>query len=321
MSALVLITSFLFVGGAFSQAGRGRGRATGVVLDLEGKPIESAKVTMSFSENSSLKLEETTNKKGEWSMVGLGTGIWNLIVSATGYLSGTRSINVNQLSTNPKITVNLKKSEKATPAFIQDEITLQLLDQGDRMFKEEKYDAALALYREFQQKNPAAYRILVSIGDCYREKGEFEKAMENYSKAVEEAQKDALMGKEMSAKALAGIGNCFVKQGKLREAQDFFRKSIENSPQDEILAYSVGEIYFSNQNPDEALKYFDLASQIKPQWPDPYLKMGYVYLNKGDQASAVVKFEKFLSLEPDTERAARVKNILGMIKKHGENFF
>ena len=58
-----------------------------------------------------------------------------------------------------------------------------------------------------------------------------------------------------------------------------------------------------------------MAAQIKPDWPDPYLKLGYVYLNKADYANAVGKLEKFLSLEPEGERAALAKNILNAIKK------
>ena len=119
----------------------------------------------------------------------------------------------------------------------------------------------------------------------------------------------------MAAKSLAGIGNCYLKQNKLKEAQDFFKQSIENSPKDEILAYNVGEIFFSNQGWDEALKYFGLAAQIRPEWPDPYLKLGYVYLNKPDNPKAIENFEKFLKLEPEGERAAIARNILNVIKK------
>ena len=46
-----------------------------------------------------------------------------------------------------------------------------------------------------------------------------------------------------------------------------------------------------------------------------YLKLGYVYLNKADNANAIAKFEKFLTIEPEGERAALVKNILNAIKK------
>jgi tetratricopeptide (TPR) repeat protein len=123
------------------------------------------------------------------------------------------------------------------------------------------------------------------------------------------------MGKDMAAKALAGLGSIMIKQNKIPEAQEYLKRSIESSPKDEVLAYNVGEICFSNQALDEALKYFELSSTIKPDWPDPYLKIGYVYLNKADNASAVAKFEKFLTLEPEGERAALVKNILNAIKK------
>jgi tetratricopeptide (TPR) repeat protein len=153
------------------------------------------------------------------------------------------------------------------------------------------------------------------MGDCYREKGEFEKAIELYNKVLEQAKSDSSLGKEMSAKALSGIGNCFLKQGKIPEAQNFFKQSIEVSPKDEILAYNVGEIYFSNQGYDDAIKYFDMAAQIRPEWPDPYIKLGYVYLNKAENPKAIERFEKFLTLEPDGERAALVRNILNAIKK------
>ena len=170
-------------------------------------------------------------------------------------------------------------------------------------------------YREFLEKNPNLYQVELSIGDCLREMGEFDKAIETYKAVVEHAKLDVTLGKEMTAKALAGIGNCYLKQGKINEAQDLFRQSIENSPKDEILAYNVGEIYFSNQALDDALRYFELAAQIKPDWPDPYLKLGYVYLNKADNPKAVEKFEKFIALEPEGERAALARNILNVIKK------
>jgi tetratricopeptide (TPR) repeat protein len=314
-TGFILVLSFLIAGFAFSQAGRGKGRILGVILDLEGKPIDGAKVSIVFSEVGGLTLDTKTNKKGEWSFLGLGSGNWDLKATADGYLPESKNIYVAQLELNPKITIHLKKSLKTTSSFIQDEASLLLLDEGGRFFKEEKFDMAIVIYEEFLKKNPLAYQIFISIGDCYREKGDFQKATENYNFGLEASKKDIAGGTVFAAKALAGIGNCFVKQGQLQEAQDFFKKSIETSPKDELLAYNVGEIYFSNQNPDEALKYLDLASQIKPEWPDPYLKMGYVYLNKGDNPNAVAKFEKFLSLEPGSERSAPVKSILGLIKK------
>ena len=58
-----------------------------------------------------------------------------------------------------------------------------------------------------------------------------------------------------------------------------------------------------------------MASQIKPEWPDPYLRVAYAYLNKGESAKAAENLEKFIKLEPETERTAQAKAILEAIKK------
>jgi tetratricopeptide (TPR) repeat protein len=308
---LVLAASSL----ALSQAGRGVGRIGGVVVDPDQKPIEGAKVMISYSQDENLKYETTTNKKGEWAFIGLGTGNWNMTASFKGYLPVAKALYVSQLSINPKVTVKLQKTAKGGGGFIQDETTFVFLEKGNQLFKEAKYDEAIASYQQFIDKNPTAYQIQLSIADCYREKGEFDKAMETYTKVIEQAKTDPATGREMTAKAQAGIGNCYLKQNKIQEAQQFFKQSVDNTPNDEILAYNVGEIYFNNRNYDEALRYFDLAAQIKPDWPDPYLKMGYVYLNRADYANATSKIEKFLTLEPEGDRAANAKNILKAIKK------
>ncbi|MCX6562514.1 MAG: tetratricopeptide repeat protein [Candidatus Aminicenantes bacterium] len=305
----------LAAGSAFSQAGRGVGRIGGVVVDLEEKPLEGVKLSLVFSQNVNLKFEVTTNKKGEWSFIGLGTGNWELTAIAAGFMPLTKALYVSQLSVNPKVTVKMQKLTKASGGIVADEATFVLLENGNQAYKESKYDEAMAFYQQFLEKNPNLYQIQVSIADCWREKGDFEKAVEIYNKVLEQSKVDAALGKEMAAKSLAGIGNCYLKQNKLKEAQDFFKQSIENSPKDEILAYNVGEIFFSNQGWDEALKYFDLAAQIRPEWPDPYLKLGYVYLNKADNPKAIENFDKFLKLEPEGERAALARNILNVIKK------
>jgi tetratricopeptide (TPR) repeat protein len=208
----------------------------------------------------------------------------------------------------------LQKAKKES-GVVQDEASFALLDEANLYYKDGKYDAALVLFQQFLDKNPAAYQVLLNIGDCYREKEDYENAIKSYNDLIEQAKADSAMGKDMTAKALAAIGLCYMRQNNLEEAQKYFRQSLDTSPQDENLAYNVGEIYFSNQKIDEALTYFELAAKIKPDWPDPYLKLGYVYLNKGVMDKAAEYFDKFLKLEPNTERSAQVQNIINTIKK------
>ena len=306
---------FISAGLALGQAGRGKARLGGSVVDKDGKPIVGAKVTAVFQrEAGGSAIETTTDKKGEWAFLGLGTGGWEVTASAEGYLSETVSTVTSQMQQNPKITFKLNKPKMGS-GIIQDEATFQVLEEGNAFFKDGKYDTALTMYEDFLSKNPGAYQVLLNIGDCYREKGEYDKALEKYNLLLEQAASDTTMGTDMKAKGLAAIGLTYMKQEKFAESQDFFKKSIEVAPQDETLPYNVAEICFSNQQIDDAIRYFELASQIKPDWPDPYLRVAFAYLNKGDNPKAAENLEKFIKLEPGTERTAQAQAILEAIKK------
>jgi tetratricopeptide (TPR) repeat protein len=312
---VIAVTFLLFAAGtAAAQAGRGTARMGGVVLDREGKGIPNAKIEAVFGKDMAAKMEAVTNEKGEWAILGVGTGSWVITVSADGYLPASTNFVSKQLDRNPKIKITLEKKGVGA-GIVEDEKSFELLDKGNQFYKDEKYDTAMIMYEQFLEKNPAAYQVKLNIGDCYREKDDFAKAMEYYNMVAAQADTDPAMGKTMKAKALAAIGLCYLRQSNLEEAEKYFKQSIDTAPQDENLAYNVGEICFSNQQIDEATKYFEMAVQIKPDWPDPYLKLGYVYLNKGDMVKAAEYLEKFIKLEPDTERTTQARNILGTIKK------
>jgi len=309
-----IIISFFLAGCAWAQAGRGKGRLSGSVVDESQNGIPSAKIVCEFIENMELKKEATSNKKGEWAVLGLGTGMWKVTASKDGYIPSFSEVYVRQLERNPRVTLSLKKIEGGG-ALLKIQGSLNMLEQANVLFKEQKYDEAISLMQQFLEQNPEAYQAYASIGDCYREKGDTEQALENYQKVLELAKEDEAMGKEMTARALAGIGECYFKIQDFEKAQSYFEQSIEAYPENEILAYNVGEIYFSTQKIDEAIHYFTISTQIKPDWPLPYLKLGYVYLNKGDYSNAEANFKKFLEMDPNSPEAPTVQNILEYIAK------
>jgi len=309
-AAILLISSGL----ALAQAGRGVARMGGSVVDKDGKPVVGAKITALFDSPGGSTFEATTDKKGDWGIMGVGTGSWVITASATGFLPVSTGAQISQLNKNPKIVIKMEK-QAAGSGIVQDEATFQTLEEGNAFFKDGKYDTALMMYEEFLAKNPGAYQVLLNIGDCYREKGEYETAIQKYNLLIEQAAADTAMGKTIGAKGLAAIGLCYLKQDKLAESQEYFKKSIEMAPQDENLPYNVAEIYFSNQQIDDAIRYFEMAIQIKPDWADPYLRVAFAYLNKGDNVKAAENLEKFIKLEPETERTAQAKAILDAIKK------
>ena len=305
---------FLLIGYVSGQTARGKARQTGVVLDQEGNPVVAAKVTLEYLGEDERKLETKSDKKGGFSFLGLGTGRWRISAALDGYIPVSVDIYVRQLDRNPKQTVTLQKLSSSDRPLIEDEESFQILDKGNELYADGKYPEALAAFEKFLVLNPKAYQARLNLYNCYREMGEYEKAIEQCNLVLENVSTDEATGKEMAAKALAGIGECYLIQKDIENAQKYFEQSLETFPENELIAYNVGEIFFSNQKLDEALRYFSLASQIKPDWSDAYYKLGLVYLNNADYPNAIQNFEKFLTLEEGTDRAATAKNILEQIK-------
>jgi tetratricopeptide (TPR) repeat protein len=313
-AALFLLFSCMLVATVYGQAGRGKARVTGEVTDEAGNPVPNAKIVLEFLGKDDVTLETTSNKSGDWSMLGMGSGMWRITITAEGYIPMGIDQNVAQLERNPKIKTAMVKIAQGDAPVIEDEASLEFFNKGNDLFDEEKYDEAILAYQEFLALNPSAFQVGFNIADCYREKGEYDKAMAELNKVLELTSQDDPTGMDLAAKALAGIGECYLLQEDFENAQSYFEKSMETYSENELIAYNVGEIYFSNQNLDEALRFFTMASEIKPDWPDPFYKMGLVYLNKADYENARVYLNKFLVLEPDTGRAENVKNILAQIK-------
>jgi tetratricopeptide (TPR) repeat protein len=311
---LVLIFTLVSVPSAEAQAGRGKARLAGTVVDRDGNPVPKAKVVIELMGRDTATRETTADKNGEWTFMALGSGNWQLTASATGYVPTQTSIFVTQIGQNPKVTVTLQKIEQVDPSVTK-ETDLDLIDEASQLFDERKFDEALALLQEFLINNPSAYHTHINIGDCYKEQGEYEKAEEEYDLALEGAAADAEKGEEMMAKATAGKGDIYVRKGDLEKAQNFFEESIALLPENEILPYNVGEIYFANQKHDEAIAYYDIAIKIKPDWSPPYYRQGLVYLNKANYAKAQQNFQRFLEIDPNSELAGQVRSMLEYLEK------
>jgi tetratricopeptide (TPR) repeat protein len=295
----------------FAQAGRGKGRLTGFVVDEKGDPVVNATVKLEF-EKGGLKSESLTGSKGEWSFISLGTGNVMLTASAEGFLDTIEQAFVQQLEKNPPVKMVLRE-DKEKKVRIKDQASIQELEQGNILYGERKFDEALEIYQKFAELNPNVYQIYFNIGDVYREKGEFEKANEQYAKAQAQAKEKADV--VLQAKALASFGEVFLRQEKFKEAQEFFSQSIALNPKDEVLAYNVAEIFFGRNQTDEAIKNYQLAIQIKPDWSEPYLKLGYAYLNKGDMAKAIENLQKFLKADPESPQAPVVQSLIESLTK------
>jgi len=310
----VLLTFPVLV--TFAQEQIGKGRINGNVVDENGHPLEGVLIAVE-SLKYKTKLQDYSNKKGNFAVAGMGTGNWRITASKKGYTGSYIDMNIRQLRRNSPITFTLKKIT-GPETLVADEDSLRLYDKGDILIKEEKYDEALIIFEEFLAKYPEIYQVHLNIGTCYLKKGELDKAEAEFKLVLDktlEKSGDYKKDLQVSLRALAGIGEVYIQKEDFLAAQKYFSQALEISPEDETAAYNVGEVFFSHQKIDEAIKYFELAIQIKNDWSKPYMKLGYVYLNKGNFNDSLEYFNKFIEMDPENPEVPKVKNIIATIEK------
>jgi tetratricopeptide (TPR) repeat protein len=298
------------------QDNLGRGRISGRVVDIAGNPLEGAKVIVQSLEGDA-KLEGKTDKKGNFAIIGLGTGTWRITAAKPGYAEASIKMGVAQLKANPPVNLKLQKLTGAQELQI-DRSGLAAVDQGNRLAQQGDYDGAIAVFREFLTKYPEFYPVRLNIAAALLNKGDADSAEAEYKGLLEKILQihgDYAKDKSSTVRALSGLGETALKKGDLEAGRTYLSQALDLSPEDEAAAYNVGDILFSNQKVDEAIEYFQLAARIKSSWPKPYYKLGFAYLNKGDYAKALESFNKFIALDPENPEIPTVKNIVATIEK------
>ncbi|MDH4217556.1 MAG: tetratricopeptide repeat protein [Candidatus Aminicenantes bacterium] len=309
---LFLLSSY----SAYAQEGRGQGRVSGTVKDESGNPIEGAEIRCESLEHN-LALKTTSDKSGNWAIMGFGRSYFRITASKKGYFTSETRMRLSHFQ-NPPIDFILKSVESTdSPTEESVEISKELFTEATGLFNEGKYSAALSLFQDFLERHPELFQIRINIGNCYREMGEYEEALAEYAAVVEKLEEENpdLKGNRYAAQALTNIGETYLKMGEMEKAQPFLEKAIEIFPKDHAGAFNVAEIYFKDGQIDQAIEYYNLAIQIKPDWPLTYLKIGYAYVNKGDYDQAIVSFQEFLKLAPDHNEAESVRALIAQLEK------
>lgn len=301
---------------SLAQEQRGRGRINGSVVDERGQPVGGATILVE-SMTTETKFEGTSDDEGHFAVAGMGTGNWRVTANKEGYTSSFVDIQVSQLKRNPPITLTLEKASGSV-AMMTDEASFQLFDKGNSLIGEEKYGEALEVFEEFKTKYPDVYQVHLNIGTCYLKMGDLDRAGEEFQFVLDKTSElHGSYGADPagSMRAFSGLGELYILKGDFEKGQANFAKALEISPEDEVAAYNVGQIFFSNQRPDEAIQYYELAIQIKKDWSKPYLRIGYAYLNKGDYDTALEYLNKFVEMDPENPEVPQTKNMIAAIEK------
>lgn len=86
-------------------------------------------------------------------------------------------------------------------------------------------------------------------------------------------------------------------------------------PDNAQVHYNLGVISYGNDRTDDAVRSFQKAEELNPEFASAFYQLGPGFVKKGEFAGAVEAFETFLLLEPDAPEAELTKRMIEELKK------
>lgn len=296
---------------AEAQMSTGRGRLSGIVMDPEGNPIEGALVTLTHIDTGD-SWELTTDSNGRWNKGAMGGGMWNIDISAEGYLPSAVSADVSEYQRMKPVQVNLTPGEApsttaASSSSAFSEKLVNALEPANALYTAQDFAGALAAYESILAQMPGEKNIHiveVSAGNAAFEKGDYGAAQAHFEAAlaVDPDLPEARMG----------LAKIHMMQRDLDGALAELEKIDLASISDAIVFYNIGNLLFEQGQSSESAKYYQLALDRNPNFADAHMQMGLALIQQGMFVEAKPHLQKVVELDPESQNAALAQQFLDM---------
>jgi tetratricopeptide (TPR) repeat protein len=167
------------------------------------------------------------------------------------------------------------------------------------------YDEAIRLYTKAIASGKLSGENLSKVydnrGDAWVKKGDDDKAIADYTKALE------IEPNQRNAVSYHSHGMSWFAKGDDDKAIAYFTTVIEMGPKQtetyygDIRAkayYSRGSVWYHKVNYDKAIADYTKAIEINPQYDDAYYSRGIAWGRKGDYDKAIADYTKDIELDP-----------------------
>lgn len=114
--------------------------------------------------------------------------------------------------------------------------------------------------------------------------------------------------------AWTGIGLAYFKKHDYPAAESYYNKARELNPRYAQAHFRLGELYYGQDRPVEAVAAFSRAVELAPRMADAHYWLGMAALKVQDSALARRSFQETVKLAPESEQARLSRNYLKLLK-------
>lgn len=173
------------------------------------------------------------------------------------------------------------------------------------------YKKAVVQFENSYQKKTLPLANYYTWGFTHMKLGNYEKAIEIYTKGLNE---DSLDHDYYNF----GIGYVKDKQGKLRESLDWYFKSLKANPNFHFTLNNIGWNYSRLSKTDSAIYFYKKVLALKPDYTTTLYNIGDAYFSSANDDSAIIYYSKLLGVEPDWD--PDLNNRIGLSHYYKERY-
>ncbi len=172
------------------------------------------------------------------------------------------------------------------------------------IYKQKKeYRKAIETFTKASEGKNYSPAVLGSIAECYKQLGNKKNAAEYYSaaaKGIPQKSEDYLM-----------VAQSYFELGEPEKGRETMNKALLADPMNIYIRNIIATTYLEKKNYNEAFKHFSIMSKMSPGYAPAYKGMGQVLLGTGSRQEAGKYFRKALELLPqDSPDRKAVQDLL-----------
>lgn len=162
--------------------------------------------------------------------------------------------------------------------------------EAEKRMNEGKYDEAIQRITSVIRSDPAIIDAHVLLGQCYRNKGMHREAIESFYHVLE-------MKPDYNF-TMIDLVTSLNALNQYEKAKEEIRKFLKRFPQDYILYEMLGNVYFYQQDYENALKPYEKSIEIEKNNATALRQVGHIYLIKKEYNKARSFLGQALKINP-----------------------
>lgn len=309
--ALTSAVLLMFLAVAANAQLRGTGRLQGNVTDKNSdKPVPGATVTISLPNGHTQPIVSKTDSRGHWAAIGMTSGVWNIDISAPGYVTSRGTANVSEVGATPAISTQLEPQavQQAAPApaavpnvpSVPKE-AVDAIKEGETLLKAKAGDLITT-----SQTDIAGTATAVSHTVTADElKQNAQRAVADFEKALPMVPGDTPELRDVQHQVLNILAQAYYKAGDVKNAIATLEKldvadPMPATPDPMHLTREVllVNLYLENGQLEQGRSVLEKLPSTAISDPTAYLNIGILFLNKKNPADAITYFSKAITMDP-----------------------